>query len=127
MRSLVTALRRLFLLAPLALALAACGTASPTCESGQMSVCRDTGDCRCGPVCASQDDCTGRDACVFYEVTDSSGTHRSPNGVCVDALWVYNPPPPCVPLCRTDQFCVQWSDAPTACANTCSSGADCRS
>ncbi len=115
--------------------LVACGSsfiacappASESCPAGQSAVCRAHNDCRCGPNCASQDDCTGYDACIFYEVSDSTGTHRSDHGQCVSALWVFDPPPPCVPLCRTDQLCVDWNDAPTACANSCSTGADCRS
>jgi hypothetical protein len=127
MRPLAHAVRSFAVAVLTAFLAAACGPATPTCPTAQQSVCRTEGDCRCGAPCSSQDDCTGLDACVFYEVTDSSGSHRSDTGVCVDALWVFNPPPPCVPLCHTNQLCVGWTDAPASCSNTCTTGSDCRS
>ncbi len=126
MNAFVHSIRRIAVLVILAIVVSACG-AGANCPTGQQSICRTAGDCRCGAPCASQDDCSGLDACIFYEVSDSTGTHRSDTGVCVDALWVFNPPPPCVPLCRTTQLCVAWGDAPTACANTCTEGSECRS
>lgn len=113
----------LIALVTLSIGLTACG-AGADCPQGQTSVCRQQNDCRCGGACRTQDDCTGRNACVFY--TEANGM-PSRMGACVDALWVFDPPPPCIPLCRTRQQCVQWPGQVASCAPTCMSNTDCTS
>jgi hypothetical protein len=63
-------------------------------------------------------DCAGNDACVHF-ASDPSGP-----GVCADPIWAYNNPP-CVPLCRDDQLCVDWGDRPASCGGLCQTARDC--
>jgi hypothetical protein len=92
-----------------------------SCPSGQMQICRTSGDCRCGPPCNTQMDCSGTNACIRF-----AGAPTDP-GVCVDALWAFGSQPPCVPLCRENQTCVQWGDRPNSCADSCTTNQSCPS
>lgn len=98
------------------------GCADPhRCPPGENLICRDQNDCRCGRICRSMDDCTGRDVCARFR-NDPTGP-----GVCVDVLWLYDNPP-CVPLCRPNQVCVRWSDGrPNSCQDLCTRSTDCSS
>jgi hypothetical protein len=96
-----------------------CGPAD-ACGPGENRICRDANDCRCGRVCNTMEDCTGRDTCAHFR-SDPMGP-----GVCVDVLWLIDNPP-CVPLCRENQVCVSFPGRANACQDVCTASRDCAS
>ncbi len=98
------------------------GGSSSDCPTGQMRICRDTGDCRCGLPCRSNSECRGA---VCAEFTYAPGT-----GVCVDGTWAETTglgsgtSGGCSPACGSGQVCIA-SGGLRSCVSSCVSDGDC--
>lgn len=98
------------------------GDAAP-CPTGQRSVCRNDGACRCAPPCTPGRPCSVPGTPVCVELADETGA-----GACVDSAWVAGAPVRCgATVCASPSACVDWGDRGIRCAAPCQRNADCPS
>jgi hypothetical protein len=107
--------------------LACVSMADDPCPSGQRSVCRAAGDCRCAPPCSPGRPCSVPGTPVCVELVDLPGS-----GACVDASWLTGAPTGSIrcgaSICPATASCVDWGSAVgLRCATPCRGNADCPS